>query len=381
MDFNSLKFLPSLKSTNSSRPFEAGFFCSRWQPTLTTEAPAFTFRNMAERPEDRPENRPLCIGVHGIGDHARRTVLPAIDACTPLRLAGISTRNDTTRADTMAAWSCPGWNSLDAMLAEAELDAVFVCSPIGCHHDDGLKVLTRGFHLWSEKAFTADLAQAEALVGFAAERDLAVCVSLAPVHHNLFHAIRRLITTDAIGRPRDIIGHFGFPHVARERALYDPVLGGGALLDMGYYPLSMAAELLGETPEVAGAQLSRDDGYAVDTAGAALFAFASGAQATAQWGYGRDYINEMTIVGETGTILANPAFSKPAHLEVRLELRHQTAIDALAVEPCNQFQKMLDAFAAATRTPEGRRQYRAKALEHQRLLAQVAVAARTPPTT
>jgi NDP-hexose-3-ketoreductase len=324
---------------------------------------------------ERPENRPIRVGVHGIGDHAERTVLPAVAAAAGLELAGISTRNADKRGAMTAKWTCPGWASLAEMLSDVELDAVFVASPIGCHFEDGRQVLAAGVHLWSEKSFTRDVAEAENMLDLAAERDLAVCVSLAPAYHSQFQAMHRLISTGAIGRLRDMTGHFGFPHVARERPLYDPALGGGALRDIGYYPITILSELAGEMPSVAGARLAADAGYQVDTEGAALLAFPSGVQATAEWGYGRDYINELTIVGETGTILAKPAFSKPGHLEVRLDIRRQNAIENVPLEPCNQFVEMLGAFARATATADGRRGYRTKALDHQRLLAQVAAAA------
>jgi NDP-hexose-3-ketoreductase len=324
---------------------------------------------------ERPENRLIRVGVHGIGDHAERTILPAVAAARMLELAGISTRNADKRGAVTAKWACRGWASLAEMLNNAALDAVIVASPIGCHFEDGRQVLEAGVHLWSEKSFTHDFTEAESLVDLATERDLAVCVSLAPAYHSQFMEMRRLITTGAIGRLRDMTGHFGFPHVARVRTLYDPALGGGALRDMGYYPITILSELAGEMPSVAGARLAADAGYQVDTEGAALLAFPSGVQATAEWGYGRDYINELTIVGETGTILAKPAFSKPGHLEVRLDIRRQNAVANVSLEPCNQFVEMLGAFADATASADGRRAYRTKALDHQRLLAQVAAAA------
>jgi NDP-hexose-3-ketoreductase len=327
---------------------------------------------------EKAEIRPFRVGVHGIGDHAVRTVLPAVAAAPAVELAGISTRNETTRTATMAEWSCPGWARLDAMLEAAELDAVLVCTPIGRHFEDGSKVLAAGIHLWSEKAFTRDEDEAAALVGLADKRDLAVCVSLAPAYHAQFRAIRRLLATGAVGRLRHIDAHFGFPHVARDRSLYDPALAGGALRDLGYYPLTLAAELTGETATVQGARIAADAGYDVDTDGSVLLSFPSGVQVTAQWGYGRDYINEMTIIGETGTILAKPAFSKPGNLAVTLGIRRQNVVEDVVVEPCNQFAEMLSAFAAATRSTAGRKALRAKALDHQRLLAQVAAAADTP---
>ena len=316
--------------------------------------------------------RPMSIGVHGVGDHARRTILPAIAASPALRLAGLSTRNGDVLAEQCAAWSCPGWNSLDAMLDEGDLDAVFVATPIGRHFEDGRKVLEAGFHLWSEKAFTRNAQDAEALVSLAAERDLAICVSLAPAYHAVFTRLQGLIRTGEIGAVRAIGAHFGFPHVAPDHSKYDAGNGGSALLDLGYYPVLLPAVLLDAFPRVAGATATTETGYAIDTAGACLLEFPDGIAATAQWGYGRDYVNELTVIGETGALTARPAFSKPAHLAPTLTLRRQNQETAIEIDPGDQFVDMLAEFAEAARDAAAARRMREIALAHQVLLDQVA---------
>jgi NDP-hexose-3-ketoreductase len=373
MNFNSLKFLPSLKSTNSSRPGKAGFFCCRAAatPGVDIRSGAGHFPAMA----DFSTQRPLSVGVHGIGDHARRTVLPAIATSPALRLAGLSTRDGGVLAEQCAAWSCPGWDSLDAMLGEGGLDAVFVATPIGLHFDDGRKVLEAGLHLWSEKAFTRNAQDAETLISLAAGRDLAVCVSLAPAHHALFTRLQGLIRAGEIGTVRAVSAHFGFSHVDASHSKYDAESGGSALLDMGYYPVLLPAVLLDAFPRVAGAATTTEPGYSVDTAGACLLEFADGVTATAQWGYGRDYINELTVIGETGALTARPAFSKPPHLPPTLTLRRQNQETPIEVAPGDQFVDMLAVFAEAVRDTEIARRMRETALAHQVLLDQITVAA------
>lgn len=375
MDFNSLKFLPSLKSTNSSRPAKAGFFCLvQILSSLTSRTPAFTFPSMSET----INSRPLTIGLHGVGAHARTKLLPTIARSPGLRLGGISTRDPSTLDAQCRQWSCPGWNSLAEMLDNAELDVVMVSTPIHCHFGDALEVLNAGLHLWIEKSFCADFPQAQTLVELADKRDLAVCVSLAPAYHAQFRAIKTAIAGGEIGPIRAIAGNFGFPHTANDDPKYDPAQGGGALLDVGYYPILMAAALMDGIPSVGGAAMSRQAGFDVDTDGAALLSFPSGVQASAHWGYGRDYINEMVVLGEHGTIIATPAFSKPAHLSTTLTVRRQNQTTAIDLAESDQFSEMLSAFADATQDGNGRRNLRKTALEHQRLLAQVAASA-VPP--
>jgi len=321
--------------------------------------------------------RHLSVGVHGVGDHARRTILPALAASPAVRLAGLSTRNEDILAEQCAAWSCPGWNSLDAMLDakpdEGGLDAVFVATPIGCHFEDGKKILEAGFHLWSEKAFTRNAQDAEALVSLASERDLAICVSLAPAYHTVFTRLQGLIRAGEIGSVRAVHAHFGFPHVDPGHSKYDAGSGGSALLDLGYYPVLLPAVLLDAFPRVAGATITTDTGYAIDTAGACLLDFPDGVTATAQWGYGRDYVNELTVVGASGALTARPAFSKPRHLPPTLTLRRQNQETAIEIGPGDQFVDMLAVFAEAGRDAAAARRMREIALAHQVLLDQVLI--------
>ena len=315
---------------------------------------------------------PLIIGVHGVGDHAKRTILPAIDQCSALTLGGVSTRNPDVLAEQCAKWSCPGWNSLEDMLADANIDVVFVATPIHQHAVDGRKVLLSGRHLWCEKAFTATADDSQALVELAAKDNLAVCVSLAPVFHSQFLEMKRALISGQIGKVRSISGHFAFPHKDSNDSRYDPEAGGGALLDVGYYPALAASILMDEIPTVSGAVLNHDADFSVDIGGSALLEFSEGVIGTAQWGYGRDYINELIVVGETGTLMASPAFSKPEHLPVTLKLRRQNEDSDLPVADCRQFVDMLSAFAAYTRDPKQRAMQRNLAVSHQRLIDDIA---------
>ncbi len=321
------------------------------------------------------QNR-LRIAVHGIGSHAQKKLLPAIQQCQTLELVGISTRNIKTLTSQCETWLCPGWGSIEALLEATNPNIVLISTPIGCHFEDGLKVLKAGVHLWSEKAFTLSISEAETLVKKASQKNLAICVSLAYRYHPLYRTVCQLINSQEIGALRSIVAQFGFPHTSGTHSIYDPQLSGGALLDVGYYPLIISAEMLGDSMELVGATVNTEKGYEINTSGAALLSSLSGATATAIWGYGRDYINRLEVIGENGTIVASPIFSKPEHLPIYLTLRRQNKDTAYEIPIADQFVKMLDAFAIATRDSALRHSLRETALEHQRLLSQVAAKAR-----
>jgi len=312
---------------------------------------------------------PLNVGVWGLGDHARRNLLPALAASPSTNLAAIATRNLDVLGEQAGLWSCDAMGSLDEMLTSAQVDAVFVATPIGCHYEDGLKVLKAGRHLWCEKAFTAEFSHAEDLITAAESQDLSVCVSCPPFYHAQFQALADLVEAGRIGAIRSISARFGFPHVDQGNSRYDPDIGGGALLDMGFYTLAVPLRLLGRPATIAGASMETESGYQIDTGGAALMRFDTGVTSSAEWGLGRDYINELTVWGETGVAIAQPAFSKPGHLVPRLTVRRQNAEEDITIAESDQMAEMISVFATAAEDPSLRQQLRDEALAQQKLLA------------
>jgi len=311
---------------------------------------------------------PIALGVYGIGEHARRTVLPAIACCTQVRLAGIATRNLDVLDVESRKYGCPSWTTLNNMLAETSLDVIMIATPIGQHFEDAHLVLSAGKHVWCEKAFTESYTQAEELIAIARRTDLAVCVSCPPLYHEQFRKLAALVRNGRIGQVRSINANYGFPHIDPNNSKYDPNIGGGAMLDVGFYPIGVPGALFDESPVVLGSAIEHESGYDLDTGGAALLRFPSGINLSATWGYGRDYVNELQIVGTSGIITAFPAFSKPSALKASLTLRNQNKTKDIYVPTCNQFTNMLNAFANAIFDMGARERFRTNALKHQGLM-------------
>jgi len=317
----------------------------------------------------------LGVGVWGIGDHARRTILPALVNCRHTKLFAVGSRNSDVRKAQGEKWHCQSAATLDALLQLPDIDAVFVATPIGRHFDDGRAVLEAGKHLWCEKAFTATLGEAQELLDIAAANDLAVCVSCPPLYHPQFKKLSEMLKDESFGRVHSIDAHFGFPHVSRDHSKYDPLSGGSAMLDLGFYPLVMAQHLFADMPSVSSAVIETEDGYQIDTSGTALLHFDAGAHVTARWGYGRDYVNEIRISAEQATLVLCPAFSKPPNLPPTLIIRRQNIDEVVEIPETDQFVSMLDEFAATSVTEDGRTAMRDMVWSQQTLLSRVQLSA------
>lgn len=312
------------------------------------------------------------VAVWGVGSHARRNAIPALARCPDLRLVGLMTRAKHVLEEQAARFGCEAWSSPEAMLGSPDVQAVYLATPTGLHHEHGLQVLRSGRHLWCEKALTDSLKGSAELVATSEERDLALCEAFMYMHHPQFQRIREWIEDGAIGKLRSITARFGFPHLDPANVRYVQELGGGALLDVGVYPLSVALAISEEAPRGVHAYLDRDERFSVDTAGSALLRFPSGVHALLDWGYGRAYRNEFEVWGEGGTIFAERAFSKPSDLSPPLKLRRQDGeVLEEGIEPTDHFVKMFSAFAATLNDAALRTEYRARALRQARLVSSV----------
>jgi predicted dehydrogenase len=139
----------------------------------------------------------------------------------------------------------------EALVEDPEVDAVYVATPHPLHAQNALAAIAAGKHVLVEKPFTMDGAQASEVV--AAARAAGVFCMEAMWTRFLPHAvrIRRLIADGAIGEVRTVAADLGmnFPPDPTHR-LYAPELGGGALLDLGIYPVSWVFMVLGTPTSV-----------------------------------------------------------------------------------------------------------------------------------
>ena len=310
------------------------------------------------------------VAVWGIGEHAKRTILPAINEVAELKLVCIGGRNFSVVKKESEKWGCAGYTSLHELAALDSVGVVIVATPVGCHAPDVAAVMEAGKHVWCEKAFTQNLDEALQLAEESRIKDLALCVSCPPLYHPLYFQLVSLLENGALGQIYFIDSHFGFPHVPGH-SKYDEDVGGGALLDVGFHALVFGSSLLTEVPRVEAAILEKEIGFNLDTSGTALLRFPSGAHLISRWGYGQDYTNEIRIFGETGSIKAIPAFSKPPNLTVKMTIKRQNFTENINVPAINQFAEMLRNFTLTLEDISLRESYRQRAISQQQLLAEV----------
>jgi predicted dehydrogenase len=200
--------------------------------------------------------------------------------------------------------------SYAAILADPDVDVLYVATPHAQHHAIALGALRAGKALLVEKAFTATLAGAQEVVDAAHETGVFVMEAMWTRFQPAIVRLRELIADGAIGEVRSVQADLG---VIREYEptdrLFDLALGGGALLDLGVYVVSFAQMLMGN-PDTVTATGSRFDS-GVDAEAALLLGWADGRSATLTTSLRCGLPGQARVFGTSGWIDVLPRFHHP----------------------------------------------------------------------
>ena len=290
--------------------------------------------------------RRLRIAVWGLGRHAIGKILPAIASADDLDLYGVCSRNKGSVGFCVDRWKCAGWTVPAQMLLDPRVDVVYVATPIGLHHDHGGQVLDAGKHLWCEKPLTSRLQDTLELLDSAHRKGLSVCEGHMYLHHPQFRKLSRDLGNGRIGALLSVEIRFGIPRLEQPGFRTDPVLGGGALLDVGSYPISAIDALFPEESAVVRyADINTPIGSRVDTGGHAIIVLSNDVVGYLEWRINCAYRNEIDVWGAEGSIYSDRIFSKPDDHVPMFRLRDARGLETTEYgEPGNHFLSMLQHF-------------------------------------
>lgn len=144
------------------------------------------------------------------------------------------------------------FGSYDELVKFDDLDVIYVASPHSHHHEHTLLCLNHGKAVLCEKAFAITSKQAEEMVALARLKKVFLMEALWTRFLPHYLKVKEMMQEGKIGDVKGVLANFGFkPAEPVPQRLFDPALGGGALLDIGIYPVFLAQSLLGVPDEIA----------------------------------------------------------------------------------------------------------------------------------
>jgi predicted dehydrogenase len=191
------------------------------------------------------------------------------------------------------------YGSYEQLAADPDIDAIYVATVHPTHAASARIALEGGKHVLVEKPFTMDAAEARELVDLAASKNLVILEAMWTRWLPHMVRIREILAQGLLGEVRAVTADHDqkIDHIPR---LIRPELGGGALLDLGIYPVSFAWDVLGAPDTVIAHATMTDTG--VDRETAIILGYPSGAHAVLQIQMSGTGPNRAAIVGTEGRI-------------------------------------------------------------------------------
>jgi predicted dehydrogenase len=254
--------------------------------------------------------RPVRWGILGTGRIAGlfATGLGSVPAA---EIAAVGSRTQAA-ADTFGdRFAIPRRHgSYAALAADPDVDVIYVATPHTQHAENSLLCLAAGKAVLCEKPFALNAREAEEVIALARARGLFLMEAMWSRYYPAMVRARELLAAGAIGEPRLLSADLGIrSQVNPAGRLFHPALGGGALLDVGVYPVSLASMVFGTPTEIIARGHLGETG--VDEQGAIILSYPGGRHAVLYTSIRTPTPHEGTIMGTEGMLRIGLDWHKP----------------------------------------------------------------------
>lgn len=240
-------------------------------------------------------------GIVGTGRIAN-TFAQALKGCPDAQLYAAASRSSHKAADFAEKYGFEkSYGSYEALAEDKNVDIVYIATPMASHYDNCILCMENGRNVLCEKSVSLNSSQLEQMLECARKNKVffmeAMWMKCTPTYLKALEWVR----SGRIGKVLCIRADFSnlVPYDKSDR-LFDPLCGGGALLDVGVYPLTLAADLLGDTPDSITSTMNISNG--VDMSECITLDHGD-AFAKIRCGFDRQLKNDALITGDKGCIL------------------------------------------------------------------------------
>jgi predicted dehydrogenase len=314
----------------------------------------------------------LCPSLVG-----RLAVIPAIQHSRNGRVQAIASRSLERAQREAEQFSIPrAYGSYLELLADPEVDAVYIPLPNSLHREWVVRAAEAGKHVLCEKPLATSAAEAEAMIAACARNRVQLMEAFMYRFHPRSIRVKQLVDSGALGPIQLIRSAFTFLHHNRDDYRFKPEMGGGALLDVGGYAVSAARWLIGAEPLEVQATARYGDESGVDETLGGLLRFPGGEIAVVTCSFRTALRQNYEVVGRDAALEVSLAFI-PEGEDAPLVVLRDNQVEIEHFPRVDQYQLMVEHFADAVLDGKLLRFPPREAWANARVLDALARAART----
>jgi predicted dehydrogenase len=200
------------------------------------------------------------IGILGAAGIAPEAVIEPARSVNEVEIVAVAARNRARAVEFAAEYGIPNvHDSYEALLADPDIDVVYNPTPNGLHGVWTVAAVAAGKHVLCEKPFTANANEARAVAAALSSSDRIVMEAFHYRYHPLTLRTIEIVRSGELGPLVSVEAGFGGPGPSRDDIRWSLPLAGGALMDVGCYPVHLLRSVVGEEPRVTAATANQAD--------------------------------------------------------------------------------------------------------------------------
>ncbi len=287
--------------------------------------------------------QPIRFGLIGAGRIARNQVAPAIHAAKLATLYAAASR-DLARAESTKPERV--YESYDALLQDARVDAVYIATHNGLHKELSIAAMRAGKHVICEKPLAMNASDCEEMARVGESTGMRLAEAFMYRHHPQIARAQELVRSGAIGEVMAVEASFRFPLSSPEDVRMNAEWGGGSLLDVGCYCVSASRLFLGDSPVGMKAMASYHPVKKVDVSLQGVLDYGSGRYAIISCGFDSGVNQKVVVSGTAGVMELDQPF-KSWMGRPRILVKTKDREESLEFEAVNTFALEIDDLAGA----------------------------------
>ena len=301
-------------------------------------------------------DRILRWGVLSTADIAQRKWIPGVRRSPKRRgeVVAIASRDGGNAARVAAELAIPRAHaSYEALLADPDVDAVYIPLPNHLHLEWAIAAARAGKHILCEKPIALGAADAQRMVDASGEAGVLLMEAFMYRLHPSWVAVRELIAAGRIGRLQTVQSFFSYYNDDPGNIRNIAAAGGGALMDIGCYSVNLSRMLFAAEPERVEASILRDPDQDIDVLTSALLVFPGGGTATFTCSTRSETDQRVHIYGTEGHISVGIPFNVPPDMPTHIFVTQggeppvSPNVERLTFDVADPYGVEADAFAAA----------------------------------
>lgn len=293
--------------------------------------------------------QPLNIGILGVSNHFFKRCFTPLKHSKMIHVYAIASRNEVRAKQASAKWNIPKYyDSYEALIADKNLDAVYIPLPNHMHLAYIKKCADAGKHVICEKPIALNADEAMEASYYASEHGIKLMEAFMYRFHPKWQHAKKLVMQGEIGQVTSIHTIFSYHNTNPDNIRNVKAYGGGALYDIGCYAISTARFIMDKEPIRVMGQAHINPTFHVDDLTSGIMDF-GGPRCLFTVGTQTFPDQEVTIHGTAGIITVTIPFNDIPEIQGKILVKTSAGKRVITFDPIDQYQLEFEAFAKAVR--------------------------------